>query len=98
VAAGNHFSLALKNDGTLWEAGGNGYGFYPKYGLDDNRKRTRFVRVLSDVAAVAASADGGFSLAIKTDGTLWGIGSNGNGALGTGDYADVEEWREVLQY
>jgi hypothetical protein len=87
--AGNYWhSLFIKNDGSLWAMGDNqegelGDGTYNRTNLPEQI-------VASNVTAVAA---GGFqpnifcySLFIKSDGSLWGMGYNGYGELGDGTY------------
>ena len=56
-------------------------------------QRTRPVKVseLSDVAAIAAGVH--HSLALRTDGTVWAWGYNGNGQLGDGDDATAHHAR-----
>jgi len=85
VAAGANFSLALKNDGTLWAWGEGGYGQlgihtkddhtvpYQVHGLDN-------VGYLTDVVDVAAGQH--HTLALKSDGTVYAWGGNFYGQLG----------------
>ncbi len=84
IAAGWNHSLFLKTDGSLWGMGRNDYGelgdgTYPDYGT--NRPEQI---VASGVKAIAAGA--AYSLFLKTDGSLWGMGYNGYGQLGDGTY------------
>ena len=79
VIATEH-SAAIKNDGTLWTWGQNQQG---QLGLNN----TVYFYVPTQVGGLsnwstAAVLYGGTTLAIKTDGTLWGWGYNGNGQLG----------------
>ena len=89
IAAGVNFSLATKTDGTLWSWGDNGQG---RLGLGNTTDRSSPVQVgaLTDWSQVAAggSTTTGYSLSIKTDGTLWSWGDNGIGQLGLGDITD----------
>ena len=88
VAAGNSHSLYITSDGSLWAVGdgtfgqlGDGRGFYNNNtDFTDTPERI----VTSNVVAVAAG--GSTSYFIKSDGSLWGMGNNGSGQLGTGDY------------
>ena len=85
--AGGWTSFVLKADGTLWSCGSNRYGQ-----LGDGTTNSSGVPVqvrgsggmgfLSDVVSIAAS--GSSSLALKTDGTVWGWGLNTYGQLGNG--------------
>ena len=87
IAAGSDFSLFLKNDGSLWAMGENDvgqlgdgtYGASPLY--DPNRPEQI---VASNVTAIAAGSF--FSLFLKNDGSLWGMGDKISGQLGDGTY------------
>jgi len=74
------YSLAIKTDGTLWAWGDNNTG---RLGTNEpiTVERSSPVQVGSDTDWAYISA-GGCSLAIKTNGTLWAWGDNGNGVLG----------------
>lgn len=82
IAAGNH-TLGIKTDGTLWACGLNNHG---QLGDGTTVNRFNFVQIGTDTNW--ADFGTGFlfesSLAIKTDGTLWGWGSNLNNQLGSG--------------
>jgi alpha-tubulin suppressor-like RCC1 family protein len=75
--------MAIKNDGTLWAWGSNNDG---RLGLNNTTSNSSPVQVgsLNNWAHVMPGS-GSFSLAIKTDGTLWSWGLNGSGQLGLGD-------------
>ncbi|MHC1699103.1 MAG: RCC1 domain-containing protein [Geobacteraceae bacterium] len=85
VAAGGNHTLAIAADDTVWAWGLNSSGQ-----LGDNTLVTRNIPVqvltsdgvtpLSGITAIAAG--GAFSLALKSDGTVWAWGSNSNGQLG----------------
>jgi len=87
VVAGSTHSLAIKTDGTLWAWGSNEDG---SLGLDDARIRVRYfptqVGIDTDWQSIVAGS--GYTLAIKTDGTLWAWGRNRHGQLGLGDTED----------
>jgi hypothetical protein len=83
-------SLALKADGTVWTWGYNGAGQLGD-GTTTNRLVPTLVPTLADVVAIAAGSGGGpyatpggYSLALKADGTLWAWGNNGALQLGDG--------------
>ncbi len=83
VSAGiGSFSLALSADGTVWAWGSN---FRGQLGDGTTTQQLTPVRVsgLTDVVAVSAGL-GGFSLALKRDGTVWAWGANDYGQLGAG--------------
>jgi alpha-tubulin suppressor-like RCC1 family protein len=74
------FFLAIKTDGSLWTWGANTYG---QLGITGDNWAS--VPVQSTIAGTNwkyISAGYGFSIGIKNDGTLWGRGSNQDGALG----------------
>ena len=79
IAGGGWYSLALKNDGTVWAWGRNQFGQLGD-GTNINRNTPVQVQNLSGVIAIAASsAAGEHSLALKSDGTLWAWGNNFRG-------------------
>lgn len=83
VAAGLAYSLALKDDGTVWAWGFNDVG---QLGNGTNTDTSTPVRVseLDGVRAIAAG--GAHGLALKDDGTVWAWGMNQYGQVGNGTY------------
>gem|GEM_PF-2254638 len=87
IAAGLDHSLALRSDGTVWAWGCNSGG---RLGDGSTENRTVPVQVygpggqgyLTDIVALAAGSS--HSLALRSDGTVWAWGYNGNGQLGDG--------------
>ena len=91
VAAGLSHSLFLKRDGSLWAMGDNssgelGDGTYVTYNPYVAYRGTNQPEqiVASNVTAIAAGSY--HSLFLKSDGSLWGMGLNGDGELGDGTY------------
>ncbi len=86
ISAGNAHTLAIKNDGTLWAWGFNQDG---QLGDGTNTNRTFPVQVgtAADWSSVYVS-DGNFSLALKSNGTLWAWGENSVGQLGNGTFTN----------
>jgi alpha-tubulin suppressor-like RCC1 family protein len=82
IAGGNFGSLAAKSDGTVWAWGLNSNG---QLGDGTTIDRTAPVQVsgLSDVLSVSA-AESNYSLALKSNGTVFAWGWNGYGVLGDG--------------
>lgn len=87
VAVGNGHTMAIKTNGTLWAWGYNNYG---QLGLADTQNRSSPVQVGTDTnwASVGAGDSegvapgfqtGGHTVAVKTDGTLWGWGKRNYG-------------------
>ena len=80
AAAGLNFSAAIKNDGTLWLWGANTSGQ-----LGDNttvNKSSPVQAVTTGTNWLTVSCGYADTFAIKTLGTLWGWGLNGQGQLG----------------
>lgn len=74
------YILAIKTDGTLWAWGANQNG---QLGFNNTTYYSSPKQVGALTTWAKASGSGGyFSLAVKTDGTFWSWGSNGNGELG----------------
>jgi alpha-tubulin suppressor-like RCC1 family protein len=81
VSAGNDFSLALKNDGTVWAWGRNGYG---QLGIGDNTDRNEPTQIIGLTNIIDIKAGSLHSVALKSDGTVWAWGANPLGELGNG--------------
>src|SRR5229473_2963970 len=80
VAGGDHHSLAVKNDGTVWAWGSNHYGELGNGSIQLVSAVPVQVQNLSGVTAVAAGD--AYGLALKNDGTVWAWGLNEWGELG----------------
>jgi alpha-tubulin suppressor-like RCC1 family protein len=82
IAAGGYHTNALKTDGTLWAWGNNWSGQ-----LGDSTTTARYspTQIGADTDWVSIGVGEELhTLALKTDGTLWGWGGNGSGQLGDG--------------
>jgi alpha-tubulin suppressor-like RCC1 family protein len=83
VAGGYRSVYALKSDGTVWAWGTNHRGQ-----LGNGKKSTSTISKpakvsgLSKVVAIGAAKYSAY--AVKSDGTVWAWGSNGDGQLGDG--------------
>jgi alpha-tubulin suppressor-like RCC1 family protein len=86
VMAGYQHAVAVKADDTLWGWGANYYGALGPQGSVSLEPIPTEIAGGADWAAAAAGGD--FSLALKTDGSLWATGFNAYGALGLGDSVD----------
>jgi alpha-tubulin suppressor-like RCC1 family protein len=84
VASGADDGLALRSDGSVWGWGSNESG---QLGVGDTANRLTPVHVGGLTNVVAISGSRGFpeySLAVRSDGTVWGWGDNRFGELGGG--------------
>ncbi len=82
IAAGNAHTLALKADGTLWAWGYN-YNGQLGDGTTNNAYKPKQIGTDTDWKIVEGGSNN-YSLARKTDGSLWTWGYNGYGQLGDG--------------
>jgi len=82
-------SFAIKTDGTFWAWGYNANG---QLGLNDTASKSSPIQIpgttWSKVAATQG-VSGPNTWAIKTDGTLWGMGWNSKGQLGQNSLARI---------
>lgn len=80
ISCGRDFTVAIKEDGTLWTWGENGLGQLADNTITD---RSSPVQTVSAGSTWQTCSAGNYhAAAIKTDGTLWLWGLNGNGELG----------------
>ena len=79
--AGDHHTLALQPDGTLWAWGSNLYG---QLGDGTTTQQVRPVGVLPVHDWAVISAGRAHTLAVRKDGTLWAWGENTHGQVGDG--------------
>lgn len=86
IAIGIWHSVAVKTDGTLWTWGANvyTYGVTGQLGLGINTGvyYSSPVQIGSLTNWKSVTCGMTHTLALKTDGTLWGWGTNSNGELG----------------
>ena len=82
VAAGYGHSLALRDDGTVWAWGLNGAGQLGNGTTGNTQPTPVEVAGLTGVTKIAAG--GLFSLALRSDGTVWAWGGDGTGEMGDG--------------
>jgi alpha-tubulin suppressor-like RCC1 family protein len=86
VEADEQHSFAIKNDGTLWAWGYNDFGQ-----LGDGTTGSTYlspVQVAGLSGVTAVSASGTFTVAQKSDGTVWAWGHNYWRELGDGTRID----------
>ena len=85
VDAGGNHSVALKSDSSIWGWGQNTFRQSGDVAQDSRPRAGRIEGLTGTFTAV--SAGGAHSLALRSDGTVWGWGSNGGGELGNGTTA-----------
>jgi alpha-tubulin suppressor-like RCC1 family protein len=79
VSAGDEYSFAIKNNGTLWAWGDNTNGQLGNTTIDDS---TIPIQIGTDNDWVWVSAGTSHTLALKNNGTLWAWGSNSDFKFG----------------
>ena len=87
IAGNSDYTIAIRQDGILFGWGTNNLG---QLGLSDTINRSSPVQIGTNswsVVTANAPTGGGPTLAIRSDGTLWGWGYNVTGVLGVGDTA-----------
>jgi len=84
ISAGNRFSLAIRQDGTLWSWGCNGSGRLGDGTTENKSSPVSVVGGFTDWCQVAAGRGATITqgLGIRSNGTLWAWGNGTNGALG----------------
>ena len=87
IVGGKRYTLALKNDGTLYAWGLNDYG---QLGIGNTNNQNTPQQVGSNSNWQAITAGGGHSLALAKDGTLYAWGANKFGQLGDRTNADKD--------
>ena len=82
IASGENHTIAIKTDGTLWAWGNNEYG---ELGNNSTIESHIPIQIGTDNKwkSVSCFAESLFSIALKTDGTIWGWGHNSWGQLAT---------------
>lgn len=76
IKAGGMHSMGIRKDGTLWVWGDNGLGQLgdTTFGTKNNKNAPIQIGEDSDWKSLSATTE--YSMAIKTDGTLWSWGAN----------------------
>jgi len=87
VSAGANHSLAVKMNGTLWSWGNGQFGHLGNGLFNSATWNVTQVGTATDWSSVSAGTV--FSLALKTNGTLWSWGRNDTGQLGNNTTVDL---------
>jgi alpha-tubulin suppressor-like RCC1 family protein len=86
VSGGSYHSLALDSEGSVWAWGCNCSGELGYDGENSNVPVKVEDESLTGVIAISAGYE--FSMALKSDGTVWSWGDNYYGQLGNGENTD----------
>ena len=87
--------LATKTDGTLWAWGYNGQGALGQSNKTQYSSPRQIPGTNWSTSAESFAINYYMSMAIKTDGTLWTWGTNGNGRLGQSNQSNYSSPRQV---
>jgi len=103
VAAGWGHTVALKTDGSLWAWGYGGLGQIGNGTYTTNFNPPQQIGVAKNWQTIVTGH--GYTVALKTDGTLWAWGNNFSGQLGNGTTFDkniptqvgtASDWQTVV--
>mgnify|MGYP003135130561 CR=1 FL=1 len=93
ISMGSNHTVAVKTDGTLWTWGFGNYGLGGQGTTDTHTSSP--IQVGSLTTWSDAQAFTNWTLARKTDGTLWSWGQGAHGRLGLGDTINVSSPTQV---
>ena len=93
--AGYNHIIATKTDGTLWAWGDGGYGVLAQGNQTEYSSPKQVPGTTWGTTYNTLSATAKTSWSIKTDGTLWGWGSNSYGGLGQNNRTDASSPKQV---
>ena len=97
IAAGFYHSLFLKSDGSLWGMGYNQYGELGDGTYATNAPfGTNQPEQIVPGSVTTIGAEYAYSLFLKSDGSLWGMGYNQYGELGDGTYNSTNQPEQIL--
>jgi len=92
--SGHQHTIAIKTDGTLWAIGNNGDGQFGRG--NTTNQYSNFVQIGTDTDWSSVQCGSGFTIALKTDGTLWSAGNNTDGRTGQGTTSgDTISWTQI---
>ena len=103
ISIGNNHSATIKDDHTLWSWGRDNHGQLGDAGIMEKFQLVQENTVSTNWSSVSAGDD--FTIALKSDGSMWGWGDNEYGEIGNSQHkekrAPVQEdtnatdWKEV---
>jgi len=95
IGTGYYHSFGIKSNGTLWAWG---YNYYGQLGRGTNGNGTNLTvptQIGADTNWLSVTGGEYFTLAVKTNGTLWATGKNTNGQLGINNLTDQNTFQQV---
>jgi alpha-tubulin suppressor-like RCC1 family protein len=95
IGTGYYHSFGIKSNGTLWAWG---YNYYGQLGRGSNGNGTDLLsptQIGADTNWKTVSGGGNFTLAVKTDGTMWSTGKNSDGQLGINTTTDSKVFVQI---
>ncbi len=90
ISCGGYHSAAIKTDGTLWTWGYNLSGQIGDGGISNSRTTPYQVGTGTNWLSVSCGGGSASVIAMKTDYSIWGWGSNAFGGLGIGSTTDKD--------
>ena len=94
IAAGYSHSAGIRTDGTLWVWGSNEYG---ELGLGDKLSQSKPIQIMNSYNQWSEVVCGNnYTLALKSDGSIWGWGKNVWGQYGNATNITVSSPIQVL--
>lgn len=91
VAAGNGYSMIIKQDNSLWTCGRDSYGCL---GVGSQKIYCNTEQIMTGVKDV--SAYDSHTLILKTDGSLWACGWNYRGQIGDGTTTNCSTPKKIM--
>jgi alpha-tubulin suppressor-like RCC1 family protein len=85
MTCGASHTMALMTNGTIWGTGMNSSG---QLGLGNTTQKTTLTQITSDISGctpLSISCGSTYTIALMTNNTIWGCGSNSYGQLGLGN-------------
>ena len=80
IKAGWKHTVALKNDGTVWNWGDNNWGELGNGTITNSSTPIQVTSLTGVYSAISAGV--AYTIALKNDGVIWGWGSSEFGQLG----------------
>ena len=94
ISAGGDKTMAIGNNGKIWGWGDNGSGALGLGSVSGNQLNPIQSAALGTFTQVASGGNS-FTIALKSDGTLWATGLNLYGFLGIGNYTNQSSFVQI---